>query len=108
MLSSLFQERLIEWVVDVLCQSLEEVLASRTWNQTNKSMAGLEDQLGNGSNVLDQAKEYISIPVIDKDEILKRKEPGSVPMSDAALSQLREYVTKIASQYHDHAFHNFE
>ncbi|CAB9514054.1 inhibited 3',5'-cyclic phosphodiesterase B [Seminavis robusta] len=102
------KERLIEWSIDLLTRCLEEILAARTTQNSMKALASVEDQLGTGSNILEQCKEFISIPIFSQSELRERKQPGSIPMTDAASKQLRDYVTKIADSYSDHAFHNFE
>jgi len=104
------KERLIEWSFDMLKRCLEEILAARTVLRSKKALGGLEDQLGKGSNILEQCKEFISIPIFSKIELRERKAVGTVKLTDAAETQLRDYVTKIANHYHDDAnmFHNFE
>lgn len=39
------------------------------------------------------------MPVYSRHDVKERKPPGAVALTDAALRQLREYVTRISEQY---------
>ena len=99
-------QRLVEWNVDVLSKLLQQILAAR--ESKSKDLKHLEKKLADGSTVLEQFKEIITLPKIDIEDLQRRKNPDDIELGEEVVSQLREYITNVANMYRDNAFHNFE
>ena len=106
--------RLIDWIVQEQCQLLRKVVARRnataapggskvSWLQSHRQLA-----LGDGHTFLDEVKEIITLPEFDHKAHLQEQDPDTIKLPKAAVEQLRDYVTCIASMYRDNPFHNFE
>jgi hypothetical protein len=52
--------------------------------------------------------EVIELPEFDAEMFVLSVDPTTVKLGDKVMSQLREYVTIIASSYRDNPFHNYE
>jgi len=116
-------ERLVDWNVGVLSELMKQILAARSntsdfdaWSRSLKlstklstsNLTKLENEIGKEGTVLEQFKEIISLPQIDVKDLKKRRDPNSIKLDDVVVSQLRQFLTKIASFYRDNPFHNFE
>jgi class 3 adenylate cyclase len=100
--------RLINWNVDVLQRQLKKITAMRdvaSEQATRKTFEELKMQHPNGSTVLDEVKEVIPLCALAKNY---KQNPDSIELTPQVMSQLRDYVSKIASMYQDNPFHNFE
>jgi class 3 adenylate cyclase len=104
------KQRLIDWNVDVLANSLKKIQAMReeeTRIQEAKSsfvdVSWKNDHVG--TTVLDEVQEIIALP--QQEQVYKR-DPQSLELDETVLSQLKGYVGLIASMYQDNSFHNFE
>jgi class 3 adenylate cyclase len=100
--------RLIDWNVEVLNQMLRQILARR---QTNLSKTGTPHQVkpfvrGDGT-VLEEVTEIITLREFDAATTKNQIDSDSIQLSKAAEAQLFDYVTTIASLYHENPFHNF-
>ena len=117
--------RLIDWNTDVLLRLLKQVVAKRevveqsifpgrrmstistdTLVSQQEQLVFLKDKR-NGSTVVDEVKEIISLPEIScgNGESI---DPDSVVLGNAVEKQLRDYVHCIASSYRSNPFHNYE
>jgi hypothetical protein len=104
------KQRLIDWNVDVLANSLKKIQAMReeeTRIQEAKSsfVDGSWKNDHVGTTVLDEVQEIIALP--QQEQVYKR-DPQSLELDETVLSQLKGYVGLIASMYQDNSFHNFE
>jgi hypothetical protein len=61
-----------------------------------------------GKTCLDEVTEVIKLPKFDAKLAALENNKKEVEISSEVSSQLREYVSVIASMYHDNPFHNFE
>jgi hypothetical protein len=61
-----------------------------------------------GQTCLDEVTEVITLPKFNAKAAALADEYKKVQISDTVRAQLREYVSIIASSYHENAFHNFE
>ena len=99
---------LIGWNCDVLLRLLRQIVATRENAPVSPEVGFLEKSIGNGSSVvLDEVEEFISLPKFSNSALMKM-DPNKVELSREVVTQLREYVTAIASLYHENPFHNFE
>lgn len=68
----------------------------------------LAENLNNGSTVLDEVAEVITLPTFDISTVREAVDPDSVHLDDEIVAQLRDYVHVIAGTYRDNPFHNYE
>eukprot|EP00980_Cylindrotheca_fusiformis_P010889 scaffold2481_cov110-Cylindrotheca_fusiformis.AAC.2 len=103
-------ERLVEWNVEVLKTLLEQVVASRggVVNQI-QTLSNVEKSIGiHGRIILDEFTPIIPLKRFGTDELELRRSTGGFDIGVKAKSQLRHYISTVASMYPDNAFHNFE
>lgn len=112
-------ERLVDWNVDILSRLLKQIVARRE-SDGGKTLSGkkldpvereMRSHEGEGT-ILDEVAEIIQLPKYDKEAARRKKEqisPQSIKLPSEVTSQLRTYVSTIASMYRDTVpFHNFE
>jgi hypothetical protein len=103
------RERLVEWSAELLHGLLRKITVNRSSNPSPRTavrdtLADVTLMTSNGQFV-DEVTEAIEMPDFDErytDNLI------SIDLGPAVRSQLRQYVTWIASLYRDNAFHNFE
>eukprot|EP00980_Cylindrotheca_fusiformis_P020677 scaffold7712_cov116-Cylindrotheca_fusiformis.AAC.1 len=103
-------DRLVEWNVVVLTSLLERIVCSRSGivNKT-QTLSSIEKRIGNcGKTVLEEFTPIIQLKRFDADELERRRSIAAIDIGEEAKSQLRNYISTIASMYPDNAFHNFE
>jgi class 3 adenylate cyclase len=103
--------RLVNWNVDVLLGCLKAIVASRQEFSLRviKPLVHRDSGLDlNHLNPRDEVTESIISPNFDPNAAMRRKDPASVEISPHIVSQLRKYVSCIASLYRNNPFHNFE
>ena len=106
-------QRLIDWNVELLCNMLRQIEAKRRDAQQKVKDSAPSMELQGGSTALDEVTEIITLPQFQEAPTKKKKKkkktrPEDVELSIPVITQLRDYVTTIASMYRDNAFHNFE
>ena len=102
-------KRLVEWNIEILKHLLQQIVAARVDSKhAPKLLAPIENQLGVGSTVLEEFQPIIYLNRFDAEDLNKRKDPDSINLGEAAISQLRDFLTTIALMYRDNPFHNFE
>ena len=101
--------RLIEWNVDLLVRLLKQVVAGRDCQAPpqRKLSRNPSEYILRKDSILDEVSESITLPKFDPRAAKARARPSSVEIREEVISQLREYITIIASKYHDNPFHNF-
>ena len=102
--------RLIDWNIDVLQRQLKKIIAMRDVVAPRKeeipaTFEELEVKHPDGSTVLDEIREVI--PLCTEVKIYKQ-DPDSIELCPQAMSQLGDYVARIAAMYRENPFHNFE
>ncbi len=114
------EQRLIDWITKVLLRHLKKVLAQRAAQDAMSSSSeqmthrgptgnytGEDEILLARSDVFNEVAEIISLPRFDT-RMRGKLDAERVDLPSMVQAQLREYVTRIASLYHDNPFHNFE
>eukprot|EP00980_Cylindrotheca_fusiformis_P029614 scaffold23621_cov103-Cylindrotheca_fusiformis.AAC.1 len=109
-------ERLVEWNVDVLSALLQQIIASRGGavdKKDIKNMKLVKSRTNHAdvtsSTVLEEFVPIIRLKRFDETELSKRPSPSSIEIGPEAKSQLRYYVSSVASMYNqNNPFHNFE
>eukprot|EP00339_Tiarina_fusa_P025852 CAMPEP_0117000886 /NCGR_PEP_ID=MMETSP0472-20121206/3077_1 /TAXON_ID=693140 ORGANISM="Tiarina fusus, Strain LIS" /NCGR_SAMPLE_ID=MMETSP0472 /ASSEMBLY_ACC=CAM_ASM_000603 /LENGTH=1264 /DNA_ID=CAMNT_0004700725 /DNA_START=238 /DNA_END=4032 /DNA_ORIENTATION=+ len=104
--------RLIDWNVELLSDLLKQIEARRRdakkySKYKGKSLPTPKMELQGGSTALDEVTEIVALPQVEV-QTKKRTRASDVELSPEVVSQLRDYVTTIASMYRPNAFHNFE
>jgi len=104
------QTRLIDWNTETLLGLLKKVVARRGDSSPSRRriLEANPAMLHGGSIPLEEVKEIIELPEFNHRTGKKQQDPDSVEISSQVVSQLREYVSCIANQYRNNAFHNFE
>eukprot|EP00980_Cylindrotheca_fusiformis_P007888 scaffold1678_cov80-Cylindrotheca_fusiformis.AAC.5 len=104
-------ERLVEWNVDVLSTLLQQIIASRG-GVVNciKNISLTSRYKPDATTVLEEFVPIIPLKRFDETELSKRPiSPSSIDIGEEAKSQLRNYVSSVASMYNqENPFHNFE
>jgi len=111
-------DRLIFWVTESLLQSLRHVVARREASKKKKkhtrqrgaaqeSVREVEHEMGLQKIVLDELCEIITMPKFDAEAYNNQVDPKTIKLDPRVETQLREYVTVVASLYHENPFHNF-
>eukprot|EP00980_Cylindrotheca_fusiformis_P013962 scaffold3628_cov112-Cylindrotheca_fusiformis.AAC.4 len=103
-------ERLVEWNVEVLNPLLQQIVASRAGDtfSIDPSLPLTEATIGKGKTVLEEFVPIIPLKRFDAAELSKRRNTMSIDIGEEATSQLRNYLSSVASMYRDNPFHNFE
>eukprot|EP00980_Cylindrotheca_fusiformis_P013557 scaffold3456_cov112-Cylindrotheca_fusiformis.AAC.3 len=103
-------ERLVEWTVEVLTSLLEQIVGFRGGVENKiQSLSNAESRIGiRGKTVLDEFTPIIPLKRFDIEELGRRQSISAVDIGEEAKSQLRHYISTIASMYPDSAFHNFQ
>jgi len=110
--------RLVDWNVEILTKLIKQVVARREAWESVPRKKGLKTQASSNSNrtssrieqgtVLEEVKEVIELPDYDDRLSQAPANPASIELNTAVMTQLREYVSLIASMYHGNPFHCFE
>eukprot|EP00980_Cylindrotheca_fusiformis_P030806 scaffold25451_cov127-Cylindrotheca_fusiformis.AAC.1 len=103
-------ERLVEWNVEVLSPLLQQIVASRGGDVApiDKSLSKQEATIGKGKTVLEEFVPIIPLKRFDAAELSKRQKASLIDIGEEAKTQLRNYLSNVASMYRDNPFHNFE
>lgn len=99
--------RLIDWQTELLARLLQQIIAQRDRNIAAKFVADPLSAIDTRGSLLDEVAEII-VPPSFEERAKNVVDPKSVEISPAVMSQLREYVSIIASKYNDNPFHNFD
>jgi hypothetical protein len=112
-------QRLVDWNVDQLATLLRKIVADRR-DKLDSEEEDLDNQskpngadfdLRTDSSILQEVTEVISFPkpsIADLVVGVASNNHENVELDPAVISQLRQFMTKIASMYNDNnPFHNF-
>lgn len=106
--------RLVEWNVDVLSRMLKSIIAHRqimAKSKMSQSISRASSRVDDSSDqrpkmVLDEVAEVIKLPKFHSRSAQVVEKAERVIIGQNVMSQLRSYVTTIASLYLDNSFHN--
>ena len=106
--------RLVGWNCEIMLPLLKMIVARRSAEKKQKVLVEnkvavnqLEQDIGSTINVLEEVAEVISLPRYDAKVQKKIKSnPARIELSEEVQSQLKEYVSVVASLYSDNPFHN--
>lgn len=94
--------RLVDWNVEILLLALKNIVAAKGSQNTTKSDLTLQPS----AVVLDELSDVIDI-VPSSAGVMPEAVTDAVELGPTVQSQLRDFVTTIASMHGDHLFHNF-
>lgn len=103
---SMKQGRLVNWIVDMLHEHIRKVVALRR-PKAGKPKKALTLPKREDGTALQEVAEVIFLPRFDEKAFMEAKDHRHVDVGANVMSQLRKYVSIIASWYHDNPFHNF-
>jgi hypothetical protein len=97
--------KLVDWSVDVLKQQIKKIVVMRDPKAKSDPFAKRVDVADNGSTVIHEVQEIITLPddIVDFARDLK-----GMRLDDKITDQLVSLVSTIASMYRDVPFHNFD
>ena len=111
-LSSGKVSRLVDWNVDVMSRLLKQIVAKNrvmySPNEITAASLGWARDVSDGKTVLDEVKETILLPPFHARMVHLAEEAESIELDAIVKNQLHEFVSDVASMYHDNPFHNFE
>ena len=100
------QQRLVNWIVDMLNEHIRKVVAMRQSNSKSKPFTPTLMPTP-GQSSLDEVAEVIYLPRFNEKKFTDAQNAKEVEISDEVHSQLKEYIGAIANMYRDNPFHNF-
>ena len=107
-------QRLVDYNVDIMTQTLKKIIAQRSKAggvksadaKTKKAISKLEGLLGHVGPCLEEVVEVIELPKFDAAAYVE--DASNVEIETDVLTELRNYVEIIASMYRNNPFHNFD
>lgn len=100
--------RLVDYNADVLLRLLRSVAARRKALGIEQAQVQIDTERANGTTVLDEVKETISLPAFNARAASREVDPSQIDLGSQVEKELRHYVSTIAALYNDNPFHNFE
>jgi hypothetical protein len=101
-------ERLVDWMTDLLLDHAKKVVHSRRNTDLPENDTAHVYHPEEGKTCMDEVKTVINMPAFDSKLANTNSDHRNAKISEKAVTQLREYVAQIASKYHSNPFHNFE
>lgn len=102
----LHHARLVDWNCNLLESCLQQVVAARK-NKRNPKSRTINPLEPKGDMVLDEVADIITLPHYDESQD-HHVDPSTIQIPAVVKSQLKDFVTVIASCYRENAFHNFD
>ena len=107
--------RLIGWNVQTLSRLLKPVVARRNAvrlaGETRSSELALDPKISGreqGIRPLEEVEDVLKLPTFNDKASSLEVDPDAVVLDPKVIRQLRSFVTKVSSLYHENPFHNFE
>jgi hypothetical protein len=101
-------QRLVDWNVEMLQRLLMTLVAKRNASgfvsDPNLPIIDLDDD----KTYLDEISDTIEFPAFDETTSPDKLDSESVDLGFEIISQLRDYVTLMASKFRDNEFHGFD
>lgn len=101
-------QRLVDWVADLLLEQTRKVVHARG-NSKDKGNNGAPTYYPmEGTTCMDEVREQIEMPSFDAEAMATNRDYRNVMIDGVVVANLREYVNRIAQEYRNNPFHNFE
>ena len=105
--SMIKQERLVEWIRELLLEHLKAILAKRFKSASGRRKPeNVTFEQPQGTTALDEVAEVICLPEFEPASTTEFSE--RIEISKTVDGQLRDFITAIANMYHPNPFHNFD
>lgn len=103
-----FQNR-VDWNYNILLEYLKNIQARQNLRPRKafKKMKNSKEEIGMGDPIIEEAQEPVKMPTFDPKSVRKLGQMA-IDLGPDIESQLRLYVSSIASTYRDNPFHSFE
>jgi class 3 adenylate cyclase len=105
-------QHLIDWNFKVLLEYLKMVQARRHATRSRMGAARRakepDSDIGMGDPIIEEALEAVRMPPFDSRAAKAKIDPDLITIDPEVESQLRLYISSIASTHRDNAFHSFE
>jgi hypothetical protein len=102
------RDRLVDWVVEIIIQYLQEIVALREARTKKGEIVAKKDfQFSKQGTNLDEVVEVIELPKFDQDSA-NSKNYHNVAIGVTVVRQIRKLVHEISETYRNNPFHNFE
>jgi Adenylate and Guanylate cyclase catalytic domain len=101
-------QRLVNWVADVLLDHTKKVVHARGESEGNGNNRAPKYYPMEGTTCMDEVKEQIEMPSFDAEATATNWDYRNVVIDGVVVANLREYVSRIAQEYRNNPFHNFE
>lgn len=106
LIASVKQDRLVDWICELLREHIKVIMASKSSSSGKQNPSNIVVKPKPGQIVLDEIAESIALPEFDPRKASEAANHQSVEVDEIVCSQLREFVSLIASSYRDNPFHN--
>lgn len=101
------QERLVEWIRELLLDHLKAIVAKRyKSNGGHRRHDRISFKQPQGKTALDEVAEVICLPKFNPETSADCSD--QIEISETVNMQLRSFITAVASMYHPNPFHNWE
>jgi len=101
-------ERLVDWNVEVLLNFLTKIMESRKDDDTHLTGESTTYAVSETSSIVSEVTEVIQLPPFSRQRTRGSRSKKDTVINHTVRSQLRDFVSRIASGYRDVPFHNFE
>jgi len=103
-------DRLVEWNTGSLAGLLKKVVASRAepLKPLGEEIPAPQKPASSSRSFMDQMKLVIPLPEFNEDAVARSHEAANIELPRRVNSELRMYISAIASGYRKNHFHNFE
>lgn len=105
------QRRMVEWNTDLLLRFLKKIVAPTNFSSHPRRLKIRQDCTNTfvmHVSPLAEAAEVLTLPGFSEKATKEEGGLDQLDLGDVVRCQLQDYLTKIASMYHDNPFHNFE
>jgi class 3 adenylate cyclase len=102
-------QNLVDWNYNILLEYLKKIQARQNLRSRKafKKIKNLGEEIGMGDQIIEEAQEPVKMPTFDPKSV-RKLDQMSIDLGPDIESQLRLYVSSIASTYHSNPFHSFE
>lgn len=102
--------RLVTWIVDLLHENIQKVIAMRKSIKTNSTPVEIKNVAyhnpSHGITSMDEVQDVLATPEFCERAFNEQEDYRSVQVSPKAMAQLHELITTIAGMYHKNPFHS--
>ena len=107
-------KRLVTWNVEILSRLLKQVVARRlTYNKSIfgapvSSQVPKRTKSFDSNNPLEEVVDVLDLPRFEENHFKNHVDPDTIVLPERVMSQLIDYVARIANLYNNNPFHSFE